>query len=69
MKRVHHSKWYNHKEVEHGIVIHKHSTALNIGTVNSTKLKSVTRLKTATSNSETLNLCNIKYCNIKQCNI
>ena len=41
------------------IVLHYHSAALNIGTVNSTILNSVT-MKNARSNSEALNQCNIK---------
>ena len=40
--------------MEYNIVLHQHSAALNIGNVNSAKLKN------AISNSETLSLCKIK---------
>ena len=46
--------WYNNKIAEHNVVLHEHSVALNIGTVNSATLKYVI------INSETLNQCSIK---------
>ena len=44
--------------VEHNIVLHEHSAALNAGTVNSATFNSET-LKNAISNRETLKQCNI----------
>ena len=45
--------------MEHNIVLHQHSAALDIGTVNRATLNSVT-MTNAISNSETINQCNIK---------
>ena len=45
--------------MEHKIVLHKDSAALNTGTVSSAILTSAT-LKNVISNSKTLNQCNIK---------
>ena len=44
-------------------MLDQHSTVLNIGTVNSATLNSLT-LKNAISDSETLHQCNIKKYNI-----
>ena len=40
-------------------MLHQHSVAFNIGTVNSATSNSAT-LKNAISNSKTLNQCNVK---------
>ena len=47
-------QWYSNETEEHNIVLHKHSAAFNIVTINSATLKN------AISNSKTLNQCNIK---------
>ena len=46
--------WYNNKTEDHNTVLHQHSAAFNIGTVNSATLKN------AISNRKTLNQCNVK---------
>ena len=57
-------QWYNNKTEEHKIVLHQHSAAFNIGTVNRETLNST--LKNAISNSKTLNQCNINQFNIEK---
>ena len=52
-------KWYNNERGEHNIVLHQHTSALNIGTVKSATLYNAT-LKNAISNTKRLNQCNIK---------
>ena len=46
--------WYNNKTEDHNTVLHQHSAAFNIGTVNSATLKN------AISNRKTLDQCNVK---------
>ena len=53
-------EWYNNKTEEHNIVLHQHSAAFNIGTINSVTLKN------AISNSKILNQCSVKQCNIEK---
>ena len=56
---------HNIKTEEHNIVLHEHSAAFNIGTVNNATSNSAP-LKNAISNSKTLNQCNIKQYNIEK---
>ena len=56
---------YNNKTEEDNIVLHQHSAAFNLGTINSATSISAT-LKNAISNSKILNQCNIKWCNIEK---
>ena len=53
-------QWYSNETEEHNIVLHQHSAAFNIVTINSATLKN------AISNSKTLNQCNIKQCDIEK---
>ena len=46
-------------------MLHQHSAAFNIGTINSATWNSAT-LKNAILSGKTLNQCNIKLCNIEK---
>ena len=61
-------QWYGNETEEHNIVLHQHSEAFNIGTINCAALNIAT-LKNAISNNKTLNQCNLNSVTLKKSSI
>ena len=68
MKKYNMKQWYSNETEEHNIVLHQHSEAFNIGTINSATLN-IGTLKNAISNSKTLNQCNLNGATLKKCSL
>ena len=61
-------QWYSNETEEHNIVLHQHSEAFNIGTINCAALNIAT-LKNAISNNKTLYQCNLNSVTLKKSSI